>query len=249
AGRADAQVKIRGFRIELGEVESVVAAHPDVAQAIVTVCDDRLTAYVVSRDSEPSSIRAFAAERLPEYMVPATVVLLDELPLTPNGKIDQAALPAPDVAGGPGRAPTTPVEEVLCGLFADVLGAEVVGVGDDFFSSGGDSIMSMQLASRARRAGWVLSPRQVFEERTPAGLARVVEPVGTDSARARDVGTGEVAFTPVMKSVGDTAASSEFAQWMAVLAPPQLDSEVLSAGVRALLDTHDMLRARLVAGG
>ncbi|WP_280881889.1 non-ribosomal peptide synthetase [Streptomyces pseudovenezuelae] len=244
AGRADEQVKVRGFRIELGEVESVLAAHPDVAQATVLVREDRLIAYVVSR-SEPSVIREFAAQRLPEYMVPSTVVLLDELPLTPNGKVDQSALPAPDTERGAGRAPSTPVEEVLCGLFADVLSAEEVGVDDDFFTSGGDSIMSMQLASRARRAGWVLSPRQVFEERTPARLAHVVEPVGV-GAGVQDVGTGEVGFTPVMKSVGDTAASPEFAQWMAVVAPPQLSSEVLSAGLSAVLDAHDMLRARLV---
>ncbi|WP_229868922.1 non-ribosomal peptide synthetase, partial [Streptomyces griseoviridis] len=228
AGRADDQVKVRGFRIELGEVESVVAAHPDVTQATVLVRDDRLVAYAVSQ-GDPASIRAFAAERLPEYMVPTTVMLLGEFPLTPNGKIDRSTLPAPEREHGAGRAPSTPVETVLCGLFAEVLGAEGVGVDDDFFVLGGDSIMSMQLASRARRAGWVLSPRQVFEERTPARLAGVVEPVEAAAPDVRDVGTGEVAFTPVMKAVGDTAASPEFAQWMAVVAPPRLGVEVLSA--------------------
>ncbi|MGP2443087.1 phosphopantetheine-binding protein, partial [Streptomyces sp. JW3] len=196
-----------------------------------------------------SSIRAFAAERLPEYMVPATVVLLDELPLTPNGKIDQAALPTPDVAGGPGRAPTSPAEEALCGLFAEVLSAREVGVDDDFFVLGGDSIMSMQLASRARRVGWVVSPRQVFEERTPARLALVAQRSAGRALAGEVSGVGEVAFTPVMKSVGGAAARPGFAQWMVVGAPVGFGLEVLSAGVRALLDTHDMLRARLVAGG
>ncbi|GHI33461.1 hypothetical protein Sdagh_51910 [Streptomyces daghestanicus] len=247
AGRADDQVKVRGFRIELGEVESVVAAHPDVTQAAVLVRDDRLVAYAVSQ-GDPASIRAFAAERLPEYMVPTTVMLLGELPLTPNGKIDRSALPAPEREHGAGRAPSTPVETVLCGLFTEVLGAEGVGVDDDFFVLGGDSIMSMQLASRARRAGWVLSPRQVFEERTPARLAGVVEPVEATAQGIRDVGTGEVAFTPVMKAVGEAALRPGFAQWMVVKAPPRLGVEVLSAGLSAVVDAHDMLRARLVAG-
>ncbi|MCZ9342259.1 AMP-binding protein, partial [Streptomyces sp. TRM76130] len=152
AGRADEQVKIRGFRIELGEVESVVAAHPDVAQATVVVREGRLVAYVVS-GGEPVAVREFAAERLPEYMVPSVVMVLDALPLTPNGKVDQAALPVPETGGGAGRAPSSPVEAVLCDVFTEVLGREGVGVDDDFFVLGGDSIMSMLLVSAARRAG------------------------------------------------------------------------------------------------
>ncbi|MEV2250525.1 non-ribosomal peptide synthase/polyketide synthase [Streptomyces sp. NPDC050147] len=249
-GRADEQVKIRGFRIELGEIESVLAAHPDISQATVIVHDDRTAAYTVSdAELDPAAIREFAAARLPDHMVPATVTVLDQLPLTPNGKIDKAALPTPEAATGHGRAPATPLEETLCALFADVLGIDHVGADDSFFELGGDSIMSMQLASQARRAGWVVSPRQVFEERTPAGLARVVEPDrAAESTAGPDLeatGVGEIAFTPVMWSLGESVAGA--AQWMAVGAPPKLGLETLTAGVAALLDTHDILRARLVA--
>ncbi|MEV0119899.1 amino acid adenylation domain-containing protein [Streptomyces sp. NPDC050844] len=250
-GRADAQLKIRGFRIEPGEVESVLAAHPGVAQALVAANGERLVGYVVRNagaELDGAAVRESAAARLPEYMVPAVVLVLDALPLTPNGKVDKAALPAPDVVREASRVPSSPVEKALCGVFAEVLGVGEVGVDDDFFQLGGDSIMSMQLASRVRRAGWVVSPRQVFEERTPAGLARVVA-AADGGASAVDVsGVGEIAFTPVMRSLGESVTRPGFAQWMVVGAPPKLGLQALTAGVAALLDAHDMLRARLVVG-
>ncbi|MEV8318418.1 amino acid adenylation domain-containing protein [Streptomyces sp. NPDC059900] len=247
-GRADEQVKIRGFRIELGEIEAVLTSHPDIAQATVIARDDRLAAYTVCATAlDPTVIREFAATRLPDHMVPATVTILDALPLTPNGKVDKAALPAPDVVREPGRMPSSPVEELLCALFAEVLGAGGVGVDDDFFRLGGDSIMSMQLAARVRRAGWVVSPRQVFEERTPAGLARVVAGAEREALVVDASGVGEVAFTPVMRSLGSAVSEAGFAQWMVVGAPPELGLEALTGGVAAVLDVHDMLRARLVA--
>ncbi|MER6086346.1 amino acid adenylation domain-containing protein, partial [Streptomyces sp. NPDC001833] len=152
SGRADDQVKIRGFRIEPGEVQAVVAAHPGVAQAVVVARPDRtgdtrLVAYVVPAsgaraDELADGISDFAAERLPGYMVPSAVVTLDALPLSVNGKLDRTALPTPDFGSraGTGRAPSSLWEELLCGVFAEVLGLESVGVEDDFFALGGHSL-------------------------------------------------------------------------------------------------------------
>ncbi|MGX2997535.1 amino acid adenylation domain-containing protein [Streptomyces sp. JNUCC 64] len=255
-GRADEQVKIRGFRVELGEVEAVVSTHPEVAQAVVLARQDRpggekrLVGYVVADGSavDPEAVREHVAGTLPEYMVPAVVVVLDALPLTVNGKVDRAALPAPDFAGRvSGRAPVGAVEERLCALFAEVLGLERVGADDGFFELGGDSIMSMQLASRARRAGLTLTPRQIFEEKTVERLARIAG-TGTDpSARPADVGVGEVPWTPVTRALGEHAARPGFAQWTVVGAPAGLDRETLVRAVGAVVDAHDLLRARAVA--
>ncbi|MEO3846026.1 phosphopantetheine-binding protein, partial [Streptomyces sp. B22F1] len=195
---------------------------------------------------EPDAVREFAAARLPEHMIPAAIVALDALPLTPNGKTDRAALPAPDLAErASGRAPEGATEETLCALFADVLSLQRVGADDDFFALGGDSITSMQLASRARREGLVLTPRQVFEQRTPERLAVVVGAARTAlpaPARARD--TGEVPWTPAMRAQGVRAADADFAQWVVVGAPASLTRPVLTGGLAALLDAHAMLRAR-----
>ena len=123
-------------------------------------------------------LREYVAGRLPEYMVPAAIVTLDALPMTVNGKLDAAALPAPQFTGTGGRGPATAAEETLCGLFAQVLGTGQVGAEDGFFDLGGDSIMSMQLVARARAAGLVFSPRDVFQARTPAALAAIAQATG-----------------------------------------------------------------------
>ncbi|MFI5885736.1 non-ribosomal peptide synthase/polyketide synthase [Streptomyces sp. NPDC051554] len=184
-GRADDQVKLRGFRIELGEIESVLAVHEGVAHATVVLRDERLVAYVVAEGAvDPAQLRAHTAQLLPDHMVPAAVVTLDALPLTPNGKLDRRALPAPDFAAEvTDTRPRTPLEETLCALVADVLGLERVGVEDDFFSLGGDSIVAMQLVARARAAGLTFSPRDVFRHKSAAGLATVTASTVTTADR------------------------------------------------------------------
>ncbi|MEU8680177.1 amino acid adenylation domain-containing protein [Streptomyces sp. NPDC048611] len=183
-GRADEQVKIRGFRIEPGEVHTVLAEHPDVAQAVVVAREDqpgekRLVAYAVpvGTDWDPMSVRTWLTGRLPEFMVPAAVVAIDAVPLTANGKLDRRALPAPDFSAVvSGRAPRTPREELLCGLFAEVLGLEQVGAEDDFFALGGHSLLATRLASRVQTVlGEELPVRAVFEAPTVAGLAQWLE--------------------------------------------------------------------------
>ncbi|MFC4855461.1 amino acid adenylation domain-containing protein [Actinophytocola glycyrrhizae] len=174
-GRADDQVKVRGFRIEPGEVESVLSAHPQVAQAAVVVRGGRLVAYVVAGEGtpEPAALRQYAAERMPDYLVPPAYVVVDRLPRTTNGKLDRAALPAPDPAAlATGRPPRDRREKVLCGMFAELLGLDKVGIDDDFFSLGGHSLLVGRLIGRIRAEfGVRLGIRAVFEAPTVATLA------------------------------------------------------------------------------
>ncbi|MGP3689624.1 amino acid adenylation domain-containing protein [Streptomyces sp. IBSNAI002] len=183
-GRADDQVKIRGYRIELGEVESALAALPGVGSAAVVVREDtpgvkRLVAYVTSTGAgsgagslDGARVRERLASALPDHMVPAAVVVLESLPTNVSGKLDRAALPAPGFGTAtPSRPPRDAREEALCTVFAEVLGLATAGIDDDFFGLGGDSIVSIRLVTRARKEGLVLTPRDVFEQRTVERLA------------------------------------------------------------------------------
>ncbi|GLZ32189.1 hypothetical protein Lesp02_43770 [Lentzea sp. NBRC 105346] len=253
-GRADDQVKVRGFRIELGEIESVVAGHPEVDRASVIVREDRpgdkrIVAYLVGAGVDVARVREHAAAALPDYMVPTAFVVLDELPLTPNGKLDRKALPAPDLTPvSTGRGPRDETERVLCGLYADVLGLEsgAVGIDDSFFELGGDSIVSIQLVSRARKAGLVITPRSVFECKTVAALAAVATTLDTVVSEGPDQGTGPVGLTPALHRFRERGGPiARFNQSMLLQAPANLDADGLVAVVQAVLDRHDALRMRL----
>jgi amino acid adenylation domain-containing protein len=183
--RADDQLKVRGFRIEPGEIEAAALHHPQVTRAVVAVReerpgDKRLVLYVIAAPEstvDPPRILSRLAERLPHYMVPECVVIMDEFPLTRNGKVDRSALPVPDHAAGVGDdAPSTPREKALCELFADVLGLDRVGVRDSFFDLGGHSLLVIRLVSRIRSAtGADLTLRDVFQAPTVAGLASLLD--------------------------------------------------------------------------
>ncbi|AVV46997.1 non-ribosomal peptide synthetase [Streptomyces sp. P3] len=254
-GRADDQVKIRGFRIEPAEIEAALTGHQAVGQGVVTVHQDgsrkRLVAYVVpvaGAAADPALLRAHVAGLLPDHMVPAAVVVLERLPQLANGKLDRAALPAPDFSvSSRGRGPATPVEELLCAVFGELLGLERVGADDDFFAVGGDSIVAMQLVGRARAAGVRITPRQVFRHRTVAALGTVAETADAGAARPADDGTGTVPLTPVMhwlRELGGPFAS--YHQAALVRTPADLRRAGLTEVLQALADRHDLLRAALV---
>ncbi|WP_437081354.1 amino acid adenylation domain-containing protein [Streptomyces sp. enrichment culture] len=260
-GRADDQVKIRGFRIELGEIEAVLGRCPGVSQVAVVVREDqpgakRLVAYVVADpgrggEVDVEALRARAAGRLPDHMVPSVFVVLDRLPLTTNGKLDRRALPAPDpstAAAGTGRGPRTPREEILCGLFAEVLGVPAVGIDDDFFALGGHSLLATRLVSRVRAAlGAELVVRNVFEAPTVAALAERID----GAAAARPSLTSRVRPERVPLSAAqnrlwfldklqETRATYNLP--LAVRLSGRLDRSALRAALEDVVDRHESLR-------
>ena len=250
-GRADDQVKIRGFRIELGEVEAALAAHPDVAQAAVLVRGGRLVGYAVGSALDADAVRRHAGRTLPDHMVPSAVVVLDRLPLTTNGKLDRAALPEPSV-DSEGRAPRTPQEEILCGLFADVLGLDPhrVGADDGFFDLGGDSLLAMRLTDRIRSAlGAALPVRAVFEAATPAGLAvRIGASEG--GARRPELTARERGHAPIPLSyaqqrlwfMGRLDGSNTYTVPCALRLTGTLDRPALEAALADVVTRHEPLR-------
>ncbi|WP_408632014.1 amino acid adenylation domain-containing protein [Mycobacterium shigaense] len=250
-GRADAQVKIRGYRIELGEVQAALAGLAGVQSAAVIAREDRpgdktLVGYITGT-ADPYEVRTLLAERLPPYLVPSAVVALAALPLTVNGKLDKRALPAPSFhdTTAVSRLPATAVEEVLAGIYAQVLGLERVGVDESFFDLGGDSLSAMRLVAQARAAGVAFRTRDVFVEQTVAQLARVAV-VTADAAEVADAGNGAVVPTPIMRWLREVDGPiDQFNQTVVVQAPVGVRESDVAVLVQALLDRHAMLRLRV----
>ncbi|HYP02720.1 MAG TPA: amino acid adenylation domain-containing protein, partial [Pyrinomonadaceae bacterium] len=264
-GRLDHQVKIRGFRIELGEIEAALSEHPSIREALVLTYDDggngsdggnnkRLVAYAVAEAGQtpaPAELRGFLKEKLPDYMLPSAFMLLDALPLTPHGKFDRRALPAPaferSEAAETFVAPRTAIERRLAEIWSQVLGVRSVGVDDNFFELGGDSILSIQIIARANQAGLRLTPKQLFQYQTIAGLASVV---GTTNAVEAEQGTvtGHVPLTPIQRLFFEHNAATPHHYNQAVLLEVKepLDAGLLEQTVAHLLAHHDALNLRFV---
>ncbi|MCO4856484.1 amino acid adenylation domain-containing protein [Herbaspirillum sp. WGmk3] len=181
-GRLDHQVKLRGLRIELGEIEAALLAQPSIREAVVVAVEgQRLAAYVSLHQGashDEAALKSALAEHLPEYMVPAIIMVLPALPLNTNGKIDRKALPAVQISQQSNySAPQGEIEQALAAIWCEVLGLPQVGRQDNFFALGGDSILSLQIIARLRKAGWKLTPRQMFDRQTIAQLAEVAQPI------------------------------------------------------------------------
>ncbi|WP_416520577.1 amino acid adenylation domain-containing protein [Streptomyces achromogenes] len=250
-GRTDDQVKLRGYRIELGEIEQALAGHPDVAGAAVIVREDqpgrrRLVGYVVS-EQDPAELTSYLAAHLPEYMVPAALVRMERMPLTAHGKIDRRALPEP-VTVAAGRAsvePRTPDERTMAAIWAEVLGVERVGVTDDFFDLGGDSILSIQVVFKSRRAGLQVSSSDLFRHPT---IEQLVVAAGRDRqvAATQEAEAGEVPLTPIQHEffARNTVAPQHLAQSIHVELAADTDEAALRAALAAVVAHHDGLRMR-----
>src|SRR5574338_1473845 len=255
-GRADQQVKVRGYRIELGEVEEALAGYEGISESVVIVRsegegDKRLVGYVVAAagvELEVSEMRAYLETKLPEYMIPNVFVELTELPLTANGKVDRKALAAAELELEGTReyeAPQTAVEELLARIWAEVLGIERVGLHDNFFEIGGDSILGIQVISRANQVGVRLSPKDLFQNQTVAQLAAVAG-TATEMIAEQGLVTGPVALTPIQEWFFEQEVSEphHFNQTLLLEVKEALDAQLLAEAVREIVLHHDALRLR-----
>ncbi|HZW29206.1 MAG TPA: amino acid adenylation domain-containing protein, partial [Isosphaeraceae bacterium] len=263
-GRADRQVKIRGYRVEPGEVEEALARHPAVRETAVVAREDapdarRLIAYLTLRADSPapstSELRQFLRRTLPEPMIPSAFVVLEAMPLTPNGKVDRQALPAPDRArpelGQAYVAPRTPVEEVLAGIWAGVLGVDRVGAHDNFFELGGDSLLSLQVITRAGRSGLGLTPRLLFQHPTIAALAAALEHQAPPEPVAAPAPTaGPLPLTPIQHwfFALDLPRPHHYNQALLLEVRAALDPAWLEPLLTHLAQRHDALRLRFRRG-
>ena len=261
-GRIDQQVKIRGFRIELGEIEAALSQQPEVRETVViareeATGDRRLVAYVAAeRDSGDltEELRSRLRQTLPEYMVPAVFVFLESLPLNQNGKVDKKALPAPARDRQTARTrfvePRSEAERVMAGIWASVLGVERVGIEDDFFELGGDSILTIHVVSRAREAGLAIMPRDLFKRPTIADLLAGVPAAGASGTTDKSPSSGAVPLTPVQCWFFEQrlAEPHHWNQAFLFQAPGDLDLERLQEALAAVAAHHDAFRLRFRKG-
>ncbi|MDQ0418592.1 amino acid adenylation domain-containing protein/non-ribosomal peptide synthase protein (TIGR01720 family) [Croceifilum oryzae] len=250
-GRIDHQVKIRGFRIELGEIESALNGHASVKEAVVMVREDqpgdkRLVAYVVG-DGDASEWRDYLKAELPSHMIPAGFVKVESIPLTANGKVDREALPMPEEQKVETEwvAPRSLNEEVLASIWKQVLGIKQVGIHDNFFEIGGDSILSIQIISRASQMGLKLTPKQMFESPTIFELAQVAGEVESVVAEQGTV-TGDAPLTPIQHWFfeAEHPNPNHWNQSMLLRVREKLDVELLEKAFIHLFTHHDALRFR-----
>jgi len=262
-GRIDQQVKIRGFRIEPGEIEAALENHPAIQQVTVVVNgkgaeQKRLVAYLESDEEtiEPLELRQFLLEKLPDYMVPSRFMWIESMPLTLNGKIDRKTLPEPEwsnqgdaQSSESGALPQTAIEKKLAEIFSAFLPAESVGLHDNFFELGGDSILAMQIVSRATQAGLHLEPRQLFQYQTIAELAKIVQKGQKENQRAvidQSPATGSVPLTPIQHWFFEQqlAVPAHFNQSVCLALPDGFIVEALDKAIAQIYRHHDALRLR-----
>ncbi|MFH9011388.1 amino acid adenylation domain-containing protein [Streptomyces sp. NPDC017943] len=257
-GRADNQIKIRGMRLEIEDVEIGLAEHPAVRHTCVVAKQNAaggtyLVGYVIpaagSEDLRAEDVKAWATAHMVAYMVPAHVVVLAEFPLTANGKLDRNALPEPAVGAPCLVRPVTDDERAVCDAVAEVLRLDEAGVDQDFFQLGGDSILAISLLSALRERGLHVTARQIFAHPTAGALAAVASREAVRTVDHADVATGTVVGSPIVQWLGETTdAVDGFVQSVVLNTPAELTADVLGTLLTALLDTHPMLRARLVRG-
>ncbi|GCB44398.1 siderophore biosynthesis non-ribosomal peptide synthetase modules [Streptomyces sp. NL15-2K] len=257
-GRADNQIKIRGMRLEIEDVEVGLAEHPGVRHTCVVAKKNAaggtyLVGYVIpaagSEDLRADEVKAWAVEHMVEYMVPTHIVVMQEFPLTANGKLDRNALPEPAIRTGSLVPPGTENERVVCAAVAAVLGLDEVGVDQDIFQLGGDSILAISLLSALRDAGLYVTARQIFTHSVVGALAAVASREDVSTVDHGDVATGSVVGSPIVQWLGETTdAIDGFVQSVVLNTPADLNPDALDETLAAVVGRHDMLRARLVRG-
>ncbi|MEM7725773.1 MAG: condensation domain-containing protein, partial [Cyanobacteria bacterium P01_A01_bin.45] len=253
-GRFDNQVKIRGFRVEIGEVETVLSKHPQVQEAVVILQKEdniqRLIAYIVSKNSDtdiPTKLREYLSDRIPEYLIPSVFIPIESLPLTANGKVDRKSLPHPEIITPVGNNfvnPTNSIETTLVQIWKDILRVEKVGINDNFFKLGGDSILAIQIISRVNQKGIQVTPKQLFQYQTIAQLSAVVTKTPLIEAE-QGIVTGSVPLTPIQHWFFEQQISNphHFNQAVLLKVKTELNLNLLEKALQELLLHHDALRS------